>query len=697
MASGSTIKLQNWLVSLGQRRKEVGIGLVIVAVTCAAAAGYLAYRHSSWPELSWGEVAALGFACAGAAVGAVWCLVDFSLQTPDEDHGRLTVAFFGSFLGLGLLVLSALRTIKDWKVYLAPGLDAWQGKEGWHVWVCLLSAVGGLAILFLTITLIRADEYRGRYARVTTYGYTAVQSCLMLLGVLVFVNVLAYFLFPKPADWTASGMYTLNEQSQAILKSLKQPVKIYYLSASRDDDADIELLLNNCQSVTDKVQTEIVLRDRNIKRMAELREKYQLPLDSSGLLVTYETSEGKSEFQFVRVDEMYEFPKKQSEHPQFKGEGALMTAIDYLTEGKSRATVYFTQGNGELDITGAKSGSPENGGASLAERLRKANYDVKPLQLGLLGAQATVPDDAAVVVVAGPTRPLSEPAVEALRKYMSTPNAKKKKGRLIVLAGAEPESDGKGALASTGLEPLLAEYSVELTKSRVLQANRGGNPVNVLVFGNPSSRNPVAKALVQDRGLVPIPMTNARIVRRGNPGLRGGPAFQAEEMLVVPDYQAIWPSESMNDDSLDLVRQLRTGSNEERKNAAEKLEKKISQTPLPVGVAVTESEEGANPMNPHAPGGESTPRLVVIGNARFVSDEVVSNQGPQARYSFAVVSSSLAWLREKPTGIGIPPADRKSYQMSPETNVNRMIGLPLLLMIVTICGLGVATWVVRRR
>jgi hypothetical protein len=280
---------------------------------------------------------------------------------------------------------------------------------------------------------------------------------------------------------------------------------------------------------------------------------------------------------------------------------------------------------------------------------------------------------------------------------MATPNTKKKKGRLIVLAGAEPERDGKGALAATGLESLLAEYSVDLARSRVLQADMGGNPVNVLVIGNPSSRNPVAKALIQDHRLIPIPMTNARVVRRGNPGLRGGPAFQADELLVVPDDEAIWTSDSMNDDSLDLITQLRTGKEEEKRSAAEKLRKKLSQNPLPVGVAVSESEEGANPMNPHASGGEGTPRLVVIGNARFVSDEVVGSQGRQATHSLAVVSSSLAWLREKPSGIGIPPADRKFYQMSADTHIWWMILLPLGLMVVGIVGLGITTWVVRRR
>jgi ABC-type uncharacterized transport system len=650
-------------------------------------------------------VSALFFVSSGAFWSALWCLINISPNTTDEDHGRLTVAILGTFSGLGLLVFSALRTIKDWKVHISPGLEAWQGKEGWHVWVCLLTAVGGLAILFLTISLIRSDEYRGRYARVIIYGYIAVQSCLMLLAILVFVNVAIYFLYPKPADWTASGMYTLNEQSQAILKSLKQPVKIYYLTAARDDDADIELLLNNAQNVTDKVQTEIVLRDRNIKRMDELRKKYELPLDSSGLLVVYEPSDGTSVNQFIRMDDMYDFPKRQGERPQFKGEGALITAIDYLAEGKSKVTIYFTQGNGELDLSRGMGGRPpDQVGAALADRLRKANYDVKGLILSPLSAQdeaggsvvraTSVPEDAAAVVVAGPTQTLSAATVEALRKYMTIPNAKKKKGRLVVLAGATPDPDGKGKLLVTGLEGLLAEYSVDMTGSRVLTGRgRSPNPVNVRVIASPMSRNPIAEALIQQEGPIALPMGNVRVIRRGAGGMRGGGSYQADEFLVVPFTDTIWTNDDLNDDGTELLGRARDGD----KSAIDKINKQLSQSSLPVGVAVTEGDEGPNPMNPHARGGESTPRLVVIGNSRFVSDEVVGGHGAQATYSYAVISSSLAWLREKPSGIGIPPADRKFYQMSPDTRIGWMIVLPVLLMIVGILGLGITTWVVRRR
>jgi ABC-type uncharacterized transport system involved in gliding motility auxiliary subunit len=121
----------------------------------------------------------------------------------------------------------------------------------------------------------------------------------------------------------------------------------------------------------------------------------------------------------------------------------------------------------------------------------------------------------------------------------------------------------------------------------------------------------------------------------------------------------------------------------------------------PIGVTVSEPTGGMKPGDPHAAfrGGESTPRMVVIGNAGFVSNL----NDPQARGETfnpqycSLVSSSLAWLREKPSNIGIEGKTRDKYRMNETTNLARMIFLPSLLMLVSIIGLGLGVWVVRRR
>jgi hypothetical protein len=95
------------------------------------------------------------------------------------------------------------------------------------------------------------------------------------------------------------------------------------------------------------------------------------------------------------------------------------------------------------------------------------------------------------------------------------------------------------------------------------------------------------------------------------------------------------------------------------------------------------------------------PRLLVLGNARFASDEGLQRYSARGRgvgYPFIdLVSSSLAWLRERPNSIGLDPKNRKVFMLSEKTNVSRMIHLPTVVMLLCIFGMGFGVWVVRRR
>ena len=73
--------------------------------------------------------------------------------------------------------------------------------------------------------------------------------------------------------------------------------------------------------------------------------------------------------------------------------------------------VYFTQGHGEKDTTSAE----RDGYNAIAAALGRENYTVDKL---VLAQQGAVPDDAAVVVVAGPRIDFFPPEVDALKKYL---------------------------------------------------------------------------------------------------------------------------------------------------------------------------------------------------------------------------------------------------------------------------------------
>src|SRR5207245_488949 len=96
-----------------------------------------------------------------------------------------------------------------------------------------------------------------------------------------------------------------------------------------------------------------------------------------------------------------------------RSEKVLDPEEEKLTNGLLKVTregkriVYVVQGHGEHEL-----GSSERAGFSEAKgALEKSNYEVKSLALAL---KAAIPDDAAVVVIAGPRTDLFAPEVDAL-------------------------------------------------------------------------------------------------------------------------------------------------------------------------------------------------------------------------------------------------------------------------------------------
>jgi hypothetical protein len=529
-----------------------------------------------------------------------------------------------------------------------------------------------------------------------------VLSGLLLIMILIWTNILGYLWLPPASDWTKAQIYTLSTKSQNILKGLEKPLKVYVFVDSRDtqDYIDMMTLLDNATTISNKVEVEPVVVTRQPARASELMTKYSL-VDAQGMLVVYGTGTDE-EYQFIRMSDIVEQPmmmmgRRGGGERVFKGEDALMTAINYLEEGKKKSIIYFTQGHGELDVTGSSEETrPDRKAQRLAESLQKANYEVKGLRLGGIGKEKPdrlreavgkeVPEDAAVVVVAGPQTAFAANEIEALRQFMNPKEASKKKGKLIILLDVVVGPNER--MVQTGLEPLLKEFGVEAAPERILQPNVK-NPDVVTIRINPRlpESNPLATAL---KGFA-VPMFDVRPVRPLTDARPG--AYQAEILAVAYSPAGLWPETNLSDP----VRLVAKYEREEFRSVQEK-----ATNTLPVGLLVSESSLPSGP--PGAMGQQDQkPRMVVFGDAGFASDQPLPGVQPgrgTAQVDFlyySLFASSLAWLRERPAAIGIEPKKRDEYKMNEDTDTGRLLWLPAGLMFVTVLGLGVGMWVVRRK
>jgi hypothetical protein len=98
----------------------------------------------------------------------------------------------------------------------------------------------------------------------------------------------------------------------------------------------------------------------------------------------------------------------------------------------------------------------------------------------------------------------------------------------------------------------------------------------------------------------------------------------------------------------------------------------------------------------------TTPRLVVLGNARGFNDEYLTRA--RSDMSLELASTCVNWLRER-SNLGAKPSDqvkteRKTYKLEMDQRAagfNRLRFLPPCLAVLMIAGMGAGVWLIRRR
>lgn len=681
--------------------RQIGMAVGVAGLLLAVIPIYLATRPEGtlaavWPVFGWGVAVSL------VALGHAASLLFFmdaggrpGEMTPTERL-RANLVSLGGLLGALTAVLGFLLPFTLYSEVFGGDLKTWRQSPRALAWTAL-ALFGGLTLIFVTFQLARGVQRTSVVMRRFLYLYNAVFASLLLLFILALVNLLAYShvgpfnFFTTSFDWTSYGIYTINPKSKALLASLDQPVKVYVLMTGEDRvTKDVETLLENCRSVTDKISYETLSRDRNRTDFAKLLEKYPTS-DPYGLLVLYGT-EPNVQWDWIKADDLAKEPPfnpragTSPPPPTFTGENALMKTIEYVSQGKTKAVIYFTQGNGEPKLEDRGGDTFDQGLGVLSERIGKGNYEVKPLTFG--ADFKGVPKDADVVVMVRPgsaVGPVPEVGVRALRDYLGGAGGPKK-GKLMVLMDVVVQPNG--SMARSGLEELLEEYGVKVGNNRILTA-AGRNPVELLVQVNPSSRNAVAQAFSPQAGqLIVFGFDDARSVE---PKTEPGGKYTVEALVQTIPQTLCWVENDLAAQPSAVVAAVRKDRDQ--------LFKKISPTPIPVGVTVAEPKApGAMPPGHPPVGGDAQPRLVVFGDASWVTNQSQNSRIGQNNYE--LFSSCLSWLRERPD-IGTEYAEGKvrpeyTLNSTPET-ISRLRWLPVGLMMLGLVGLGGAVWVVRRR
>lgn len=350
------------------------------------------------------------------------------------------------------------------------------------------------------------------HRRARGFANTSVQ-----LGLGIALFVLANYLFARHELWridvTASQQFTLSDESRALIKDSRAPIRLLTIvpeggldpeltrqlrtlvAEYREANGLIEGEFFDTLTVTDPVQRQEKLKALGVT--GDLSDDQAL----LGVIVQYGKKEAGKPFEVVRskrvtLEELFQRdPSDPSgRRTAFNGEQAITTAILELSDDR-KATIYFLEGHGEPEM-----GSMGPGGlAYWVERIRERNMQVKSLNL-LREDQTAVPDDADLLVVAGPKSPLAKAEVAAIEAYLA------RGGDMIYLAEPRWEQATVGVeWLAIGLRDLLARRYGILSRDAVVsfavQDGRGRTMRTTDLHGvfEFSHRHPLVKPLQHGR------------------------------------------------------------------------------------------------------------------------------------------------------------------------------------------------------
>jgi ABC-type uncharacterized transport system involved in gliding motility auxiliary subunit len=500
-------------------------------------------------------------------------------------------------------------------VVVAVGLRFGPVSPEWSRYGFYLAWIGLLLVLLYPLGMMPRRQAR-QFAIVSS-------SVIVVLLVLIAVNYLANRR-NKRWDLTENAIHSLSEQSQKVVASLDAPLKILVF-----DRAD---------------------------RLGGYRDRLsQYEGASSRLSVEY--VDGELDPVRAKQFEVQAFPtlvlqyKDKTEKVQSVDEREITSAVIRVMSGTQRKA-YFVQGHGERNPT---DDAPTNF-RGVAQLLKGDNITVETL---VLSQQKDIPDDATVVVIAGPTADFLAEELDQVKRYLD------KGGKLLLMV--DPPL-GQRVQPLTGLIGLAKDWGVEIGNDVVIDISGRTQQPEIVVAAPPYPNHPITESFAVAT-IFPV----ARSVTPVMPAPEG----KTVQQFVESAMQA-WAE-------TDLAGLLAGNSPEIQTDKGDRT------GPIPIAVAV-------NTPAPPADAAEDDPktppqtRIVVFGDSDFASDRFAGSIG-----NVDLFLNTINWLTAQENLISIRPKEpgNSRLTMTPgDVTLVRWFALAIVPGLVLLAG--VLVWSRRR-
>ncbi|MFW6438086.1 MAG: GldG family protein, partial [Armatimonadota bacterium] len=540
----------------------------------------------------------------------------------------------------GRPALSALQVAALWAGYAAAVLLLvfvfWMAVDSsFTLWQKILLGVTVALGVFWGVVHHRTITGAAR-ARGVRIGANSVIFVFFVLGIIVLINIFATRHHWR-ADITEEQLYSLSEQTRAILTDL-------------DQDLEITAFLSDVDPMTSQPNPNTAqLRDR-------LREYEKLSPHVS--VQTYDPVLDREEAEEHNISStsgnvVVMEAGGQEEQVYGGSEEQLTSAVLALTTGE-QAKICFLTGHGELSIED----SAGTGLSVIKSVLEDQQYLVEELNLATQEEPA-VPGDCSTLVIAGPTEAIREQEMEAISNYAS------QGGNIFIALEAEGPT----------FSDLLSTRGVEVREGIVRDQNAGFEGAAEI----PIARLAGQHRLVRNLQGLPIALARPRAIDITDPSMEDpmapgmSPAQQAEPLLESHASAVL----------------AQPGAEQAGQVGG----------PFTLAAVIDTGQQQQNPMTPQQEQDDTGARIVVVGDAEMFTDQFISQwpQGLGIIGNAYFASNSINWLMENEKLITIPPKEETPRTLIMTSSQRRLVwAISVGIIPIAIAITGFVVWWRRR-
>ncbi|HCQ23032.1 MAG: ABC transporter [Aphanizomenon flos-aquae LD13] len=489
--------------------------------------------------------------------------------------------------------------------FLAAGLTVGLISEKWGI-IPLLLIIIGLIICGLWV-IVQSQQNKWWQKRSTQSGTNAFVATLSVLVILGLINFLG-IRYHLRLDLTDSQLFTLSPQSRELVSNLPETMKVWLFS--KEQNIQDRELLDNYHRQSNKFKFEYV--DPQLK--PGIAEKFGVK------------DYGEVYLEFQNKRQVVQIISENERLSEVK----LTARLQQITSSKT-AKIYFLQGHGERPLSASK------GAISQAiQGLIDKNFITSGLNLA---EQPQVPDDAAVIVVAGPQKELLTGEVTALQNYLN------RGGNLLLMI--DPNTNPK-------IDTILKDWGVRLDNRLAIDtsgANLQLGPAAILV--TEYGQHPITKDF--GKNISVYPLTRPLEIDSVS-------GIESMALLKTKPYPSSWAESDQKSEKLefnegkDLKGPLTLGVALTRKLSNQT---SPTPTPIPTNSPTPIPTNSPTPIPTNSPATAKESRLVVFGNSNFAVDGLFGQQ-----LNGDVFLNSVSWLSQQ---------DQQLLSIRPKEPKNRRI------------------------